>query len=515
MSLSLARTYQLGDDELRHSIIWALTPEKKIELAHGKPWWFYGRPEQWAPIGDWRWWLINAGRGWGKTRTGAEWIVDKARRYPGCRIALVAMTFTDGRDTMIEGVSGILNILHPAEFRDGNIERGWNRSLGEIFMANGSHMKLFSSERPRQLRGPAHHFTWGDEPAYWYDAALGTDRDTTWSNLNIGLREPRRKDWALPFRGQGILTTTPRRVPLLKVPDQLLKDQPSKAGLMQRADTIVTIGTSMDNVYNLEAAYRDAVITPLLGTTLGRQEIGGEMLEAVEGALWTEEMITLARDPQTSILPADLLKTVVGFDPAGGGGAGHDEHGIIVASSGGRAGDLHAYIRADYSRSMSVDEAARQVILAAFAYGADAIAYEKNQGQDWIPGTLRPVFESMREAGDIPDTWLLPTLEPQNAITNKFRRAQPVAALYAPLMRKVHHVDSLPVVEGQMTSWIPGESDSPDRMDALVWAVTWLMGTGPMRAAVASPAQRERGGRRAGMPSSQLPAVYGSRGNRR
>lgn len=508
MSLSLARRYQLAGPEQRLEVVGRLTEDEQRQLLVSQPWWWYGRPEQFAPTGQWRWWLINAGRGWGKTRCGAEWIVQKARQFPGCRIALVAMTFKDGRDTMVEGDSGILSVLNPRELRGGSIDTGWNRSHGALFMANGSMMQIFTSEKPRALRGPQHHFVWGDEPAYWQDVSRGTDRDSTFSNMNIGLRLKGKPDW-VSYRAQGILTTTPRMVPLLKVPDEIATKTPAKAGLMQRRDTIVTRGTSMDNLHNLEPAYRESVIEPVLGTTLGRQELGGELLEEVEGALWTQEMITSSRGP----LPVDVAKTVVAYDPSGGGGAGHDEHGIILASSAGLVGNLHAYIRGDFSGNMTVSHAARQVIRVAIAYGADAIVYEKNQGQDWIPRTIELEFADMVREGEFGPDVKLPTVEYVDAIKNKYQRARPVAALYEGAGH-VHHVEPMPVLEGQQTTWIPEETNSPDRLDALVWAVSWLMKVGAMRVGIASPAARERGGRRAGQPNSAMPATYGLRSGR-
>ena len=159
-----------------------------------------------------------AGRGWGKTRTGAEWIAEKARRYPGARCGLVAQTAADGRDVMVEGESGLLSVLDPAELRGGAIDSAWNRSLGELFLANGSRFKIYSSEKPQKLRGPQHHFVWGDEPTYWYDHAKGTAKDTTFSNMVIGCRLPARPGWDADYRSQVCLTCTPRRTALLKVP---------------------------------------------------------------------------------------------------------------------------------------------------------------------------------------------------------------------------------------------------------------------------------------------------------
>lgn len=496
-----------------------LSTDAQKSIALGLAWWFIGRPEQFAPSGFWRWWLISAGRGFGKTRSGAEWSAAKARKYPGARIALVAVSYADGRDTMVEGDSGLLSVLHPSELRGGTIEAAWNRSLGELFLANGSRFKIYSSERPRQLRGPQHHFVWGDEPAYWNDADKGTGKDSTFSNVNIGLRlrPPRNGLWDREYRPQGVLTTTPRRVPLLKVPDEMAKLEPSTAGLYQRPDVVITLGSTMDNIDNLADDYRAAVVDPMIGTTLGRQELGGEMLEDVEGALWIQAVIDATRVIAEAM--PQLSKTAVAFDPSGGAGIGHDEMGIVVGGVTGTRLDMHMYVTKDLSQNCTPTEAAKIAIKAYYAYGCSAIVYEKNQGQDWIPTTFEATWKDMITSGEIPDDIYhqMPTMEPVTAVKDKYQRARPVAGLYE--QKRVHHVGVLGTLEGQQTTWVPDDGlPSPDRLDALVWLITWLYGMGPNRADVASAAKREnrRGGRRADMPSSRLPAVYdGRRSGRR
>lgn len=523
MSLSLAQRLKYASVEERAIFVKRLTPEQATEIAAGiEPWWLYRRPEQAQPAGCRRWWLICAGRGWGKTRTGAEWLVQKARDHPGARCALIATTFTDGRDTMVEGESGLLSVLRPHELRGGTVETAWNRSLGELFMANGSRFKIFSSEKPRQLRGPQFHYAWGDEPAYWDDAARGAARDSTFTNANFALRLPPRKEWPDNgnWKGEGVLTTTPRAVPLMKVPDEVLKQNSKLAGLMQRDDVTMTRGRTLDNIDNLSDEYREAVIDPLIGTTLGLQELDAEILEDVDGALWTTDLIAAGRVEETP----ELARVVVTLDPAGGGGIGHDEHGVIVAGSAGVRGESDFYVIADLSANCTVTEAARRAILAYIEYQADAIVFEKNQGQDWVRTTIQSTFDEMVRTGEIERFPL--SIQDVTAGRSKTLRAQPVAGLYEQGttrdaggtlhgVGRVHHVGLLSVLEGQMTSWVQGDSDSPDRLDALVYAILWLYGEGPSRADVASPAHRERRGRRPGMPSSRLPAVYGTRGRSR
>src|SRR5665647_3177721 len=208
------------------------------------------RPNQLPPAGDWLTWLILAGRGWGKTRTGAEYTAELARTYPGARIALVAATFADGRDTMVEGESGLLAVLDENELRGGSQDLAWNRSMGELFLANGSRFKDYSSEKPRQLRGPQHHFAWADEAAAWLDAHKGTIKDTTWSNLLFGLRLPAQPGWPAGYRTRVIVTTTPRPLALIKVPDSVLEREPHRAGIIQRPSTVTTRGSTRENLAN-------------------------------------------------------------------------------------------------------------------------------------------------------------------------------------------------------------------------------------------------------------------------
>jgi phage terminase large subunit-like protein len=286
----------------------------------GVSWAEVARDEQRPPGGDWFVWLILAGRGWGKTRTGAEWAAARAREFPGCRIALVAQAFGDGRDTMVEGESGLLGVLEPRELRGGDQERAWNRSLGELFLANGSRFKIFSSEKPRQLRGPQHHFAWCDEPFTWYDAHKGPDQDTTWSNLLLTLRlsiggsEPRV-----------VVTGTPRPVRLLTQRDR------EPVGLLHRASTVIVRGHTDENLANLAPSFRAEVIDPVRGTRLGRQELAAEVLEDVPGALWKRAWIDERR--RVTQRPAFWRRKVMGLDPADGVESG-DEQAFTIAGQG-------------------------------------------------------------------------------------------------------------------------------------------------------------------------------------
>lgn len=432
------------------------------------------RPEQIPPMHlGWRWWLACAGRGWGKTRACAEWIASMARRYPGARCALIAQTFGDGRDAMVEGESGLLAVFDPWELRGGSVDTAWNRSMGELYLANGSSFKIFSSEKPRALRGKQFHFIWGDEPAYWEDAKSGTVKDTTFFQANIALRLPARKGWDNEFKARGVLATTPRRVALMKVPDAVVAEHPERAGLLQRTDTFVARGKTMDNVHNLTKDYYDEVVAPLLGTEMGRQELDAELVEDVEGALWRQAQIDADR-VQPDAVPI-LRSRVVCFDPAGGAGAGHDEQGIIVAGATGQRPAVDVYVLADMSKNCTPTEAARTALLATVEYEAHTVVYEKNQGQDWIPTVLAQVWQQLIDEGLASGP--PPAFRPVNATQSKKLRAQPVATMSE--QHRVHHVGVLDELEAQQTTWVAKEDsgkdvDSPDRLDAFVHAATWL-----------------------------------------
>ena len=380
------------------------------------------------------------------SRTAAEWSLIKARRFPGCRIALVAATAADIRDTMIEGESGLLACLEPDEFRGGSIDSGYNRSLSEIVLRNGSRFKGYTAEKPRKLRGPQHHFAWADEAAYWSDAYKGVVTDTTWSNLVIGTRLPPRRDWPKDYQSQIVVATTPRPVALLRSTDK----DPSRAGLMQRETTVVTRGRTSDNLANLSSTYKATVVAPMLGTRLGRQELDGELLEERENALWKRDDIDAQRmDP--SDLP-DLVRVVVGVDPAVSDGESAAQTGIIVA---GASRDGHGYVLADYTIRGTPMQAMKRAVEAYEEFQADRIVAEINNGGDYIGTLLRTV-----DAGV--------AYRPVRASRGKAVRAEPVSALYE--QQRVHHAGSFPQLEDEMVMWAPGDSVSPDRMDALVWA---------------------------------------------
>lgn len=379
------------------------------------------RPDQLPPDTDWLLWLILAGRGWGKTRTGAEWLAKEAVQQPNTRWAVVAPTFTDARDTCVEGESGLQPVLN----RYRMIKR-WNRSLGELTLRNGSLIKLFSAEEPDRLRGPQHHGAWCDELAAWR-------YDDTWTQLRFGLR--------LGTTPRICATTTPK-------PRRLIKS------LVARADTLITRGSTFDNAANLSAAALDELRTLYEGTRTGRQELHGELLDDVEGALWSAVLLD---EHRTTEPPPVHNRLVVAIDPAVTSGEGSAETGIVVAC---RTPDGHIHVLADESMRGTPDTWARAAVAAYERWSADCIVVEGNQGGDLHATVIHTI------APNLP-------VKKVTATVGKRLRAEPVSALYE--QGKVHHVGVFPVLEEQMTTWTPDDKGpSPDRLDALVWAVTNL-----------------------------------------
>jgi phage terminase large subunit-like protein len=375
----------------------------------------YARPEQRPPVGDWRTWLILAGRGWGKTRTGAEWIRSLQHTMP--RMAIIAPTFADARDTCIEGESGLRAIC-----KDGEIVK-WNRSLGELEFATGAKVKLFSGDQPDRLRGPQHYSVWFDELAAFQYV------QEAWDMAMFGLR--------LGGNPRALVTTTPRPLPLVK---RLLSD----------ATTHVTRGSTYDNRANLAPAFFAEIVTRYEGTRLGRQELNAELLDDVEGALWSRAVIEANRVTKFE----NPITIVVGVDPKANA-AVESETGIVVAAL---CQDGHIYILDDASVNDLPERWAKQVASAYHRWKADRVIAEVNQGGDMVVSTLR-VSEP-----NLPITKV-------HATKGKWTRAEPISALYE--QGRVRHVGAFPKLEDQMCTWLPGE-DSPDRLDAMVWAVTNL-----------------------------------------
>ena len=393
------------------------------------------RPEQ-IPTSDtsWNTWLYLAGRGAGKTRTAAEWLAYQASSNPKTRWAIAAPTYGDVRDTCAEGQSGIVNVL-----REYGTLKDYNRSIGEIFLTNGSRIKLFSGEEPDRFRGPQFHGGWFDElAAFKYPDA--------WDQYQFGLR--------LGDHPQTIVTTTPR-------PTKLIKD------LMKREGVIVQRGSTFDNAANLAPSALAELKHRYDNTRLGRQELYGEILDNVEGALWTREMIERARVDKAP----SLIRVVVAIDPAVTSSATSDETGIVAA---GLSANGEYYILDDKSLRASPDAWARQAVNLYHEHNADKIVAETNNGGDMVLLLLQQVDASV------------PTKK-VTATRGKQLRAEPISSLYE--QARVHHVGYFPELEEQMCEWTPISSDSPDRLDALVWALTELNSGGSTMLALAAMAK--------------------------
>jgi phage terminase large subunit-like protein/DNA-directed RNA polymerase subunit RPC12/RpoP len=416
-----------------------------------RPWKEIARPEQLPPPGDWMTWLILAGRGWGKSRTAAEWAAERGRRYPGSRIALVGKTFADARDTMLEGESGLIACFNRDEFRNHSEDDGYNRSIGEIRLANGTHYKTYSAEKPWRLRGPQHHAAWCDEAAFWQDASRGLISDTTWSNLVITLRLPKKPGWDGEYQPQVVVATTPRPVALLRSTDP----DPARSGLMQRETTIITRGRTMDNIANLSEAYKDNVIAPLMGTRLGRQELDAEILEDMPGALWKREWIDRNRVSNPALVP-DLIRVVVGVDPSVTDGESSAQTGIVVA---GAANNGRGYVLGDFTLRGSPMETMSKAISVFHEFKADRVIGEVNQGGDYLRTLIKTIDPNI-------------PFQAVRATRGKAIRAEPISSLYE--QNRISHVGTFSRLEDEMCSWLPTDPVSPDMMDAAVWALWGL-----------------------------------------
>lgn len=391
------------------------------ELDELSLWPLEARDEQLTPPGDWLVWLLLAGRGFGKTRTAAEDVAAYGLENPGVRIAVVSETFGDGRDVCVEGRAGLLSALPRQAIAN------WNRSLGELVLTNGSHYKLFAGEKPDQLRGYEHHRAWLDELAKFRYAR------ETWDQLMFGLRAGERP--------QAIVTTTPRPIGIIRE-------------LKSRSDVVVTTGSTFDNAANLSEAALRQLRERYEGTRLGRQELSGELLDDVPGALWTRAMVDAAH---TKTAP-DMERVVVAIDPAVTSGEDSDETGIVVV---GKGVDGRGYVLADRTCRLSPDGWARRAVTASDEFAADRIVAEVNNGGDLVERVIRTVASRI-------------SYKKVHASRGKRVRAEPIAALYE--QGKVLHVGSFPELEDQMCSFVPeGMDGSPDRVDALVWALTELM----------------------------------------
>jgi predicted phage terminase large subunit-like protein len=395
-----------------------------MQIAQARVMWanIKARANQLPPDTNWKNWLILSGRGWGKTRTGSEWIVWKALQQPKTRWAVVASTSADITDTCFEGESGIISVLNRYGIYS---EEAYNRTRSAYTLPNGSRIKGFSAEKPDRLRGPQHHGAWCDELAAW-------EYPETWDQLQFGLR--------LGEHPQTVVTTTPRPTKIIK---ELIKD----------SDTIVTRGSTYENADNLAASTLVTLQAKYADTRLGRQELFGEILDDNPGALWNRSMLETARVKEAPY----LTRIVVGIDPAVTSGEDSDSTGIVVA---GLSADAHYYILADYTLKASPQVWAEKAVYAFELHKADRIIAETNNGGDLVVHLLQQVKNTI-------------PVKKVTASRGKAVRAEPIAALSE--QGKLHMVGYFPELEDELCEYEPGVSNkSPDRMDAMVWAVTEL-----------------------------------------
>ena len=383
------------------------------------------RDSQLTPSGNWAVWLILAGRGWGKTRTGGTDAALYALKNPNVRVAVVVPTFGDLKRVAFGGESGILSYLPKSCLLSGR-GQGYNSSAQEIRLYNGSIIQGFSAAEPERLRGPQFHRAWCDEIAAWvYPEAF--------DQLMFGLR--------LGDNPQCVITTTPK-------PSQIIKS------LLKRKGTAVTRGSTFENQENLASAALEQLREKYEGTRLGRQELYAEVLDDIEGALWNHRIIEKAKIEEQEI--PQMQRVVVAIDPAVTGNENSDETGIIVA---GRGVDEKFYVLDDRSLRGSPDTWAQAAVSAFNEWKADRIVAEVNNGGDLVEKVIRTIDRS------VPYT-------PVRASRGKILRAEPIAALYE--QGKVSHCGVFRELEDQMTSYTPQSKKSPDRLDALVWALTEL-----------------------------------------
>lgn len=436
--MSAIEKLALLDEETRAEVINSMDAEA-IKRIIGD-WDFFARPKQQPPPGHWNIWMILAGRGWGKTQTGAQWVRQKIAGGAR-RLGLVGPTAADVRDVMVEGPSGIIEAFShlPRDQRPA-----YTPGKRRITWPNGALAFTYSAEEPNRLRGPQHDFAWGDETAAW-------QYPDAYDQLMFGLRLGRHP--------QLLITTTPK-------PTKLIRDLAKRAtgcfdlrsGAVTHADVAMTRGSTYENVANLATTFINETIRKYEGTSLGRQELYAEILEDLEGALWNSSMIEPYRVLPGQQIP-DMKRIVVAVDPSVTSKNTSAECGIVVIGLGV---DGHMYVFYDGSLRGTPNAWAKRVVELYHLYTADRIIGEVNNGGELVEAVLRNID------ANIPYSAV-------NASRGKTRRAEPIVGMYE--QGKVHHVGTLALLESQMTTWRDDLGmPSPDRMDALVWGATELSG---------------------------------------
>ncbi len=406
-----------------------MTLREEEIVALNQDWFLTARREQFPPShNNWFIWVLMAGRGFGKNFAGANWIINEHQFGGAKNSAIIAATSGDLRRNCIDGPSGVVQIA-PSWFRPE-----YKPTQNKLVWPNGTETHLYTSEKPERLRGPNHDRAWGDELSYWRYA------HQVWDNLMMTMRYGSDNKF--------VITMTPRPIEIVR----RLEDR-SK---MENSDTIFSRGSSYDNLQNLSGEFAET-IKRYKGTHLERQEIYGEYTGDVDGALWTRHLIDQNRREE---VPSKLIRIVVGVDPAVTGGEYADLTGIVVVGLvSGK--DPHAYVLGDYSMKGSPSEWAKKVVQVYHHHDASLVVAEKNQGGEMVSEVLRNVDR------DLP-------IKLVHASKGKVARAEPVALLDE--QHRIHHIGVLPELEDEMCAFVPGDmKESPDRVDARVWAITELL----------------------------------------
>ncbi len=426
-NLPIRKVKELVGEEVFRDYLDTLNGQQLTHLLYD--WRSWARPEQINPPGDWSIWLYLAGRGAGKTRTGAEWIKERVENGKARFIALVSQAAADARDVMVEGESGILAVYAQ---NDPNAPK-YEPSKRRIVWPNGAQATIYTAEDPDQLRGPSHDTAWVDEIAAFRNIP------DLWSNLMLGLRLGDSKCF---------ISTTPRAIKFIK--DLVHPD---------RTDVYVTKGRTRDNYANLSKPFLNEIITKYEGTRLGRQELEAEILEDIEGALWSRSTLDKNRVDKA---PDDIIKIIVALDPTVATIETATETGIIVM---GKTAKGHGYCLADKSSTFSPSGWAKKAVELYHQWEANRIVAEKNNGGEMVDLTIKTHDKTV----PVKLVW---------ASRGKLIRAEPVAALDE--QGKLHMVGSYPKLEDELCTY-EGDGDSPNRLDAYVWAATDLLVSGIRR----------------------------------
>jgi phage terminase large subunit-like protein len=419
-----------------HEVLKTLTPAECEEILHC--WELWARPKQLAPKGNWKILLALAGRGFGKTRMGTEWVRQQIKAGKS-EIGCVAPTKGDVRAIMVEGPSGLLNVCSKTDKTNRGVFLGfpvWSPTNNTVTWANGAKARFYSAEDPERLRGPNLQAAWCDELCSW------NRMQETWDMLQMTLR--------IGKNPQIFISTTPKPSKLLIALNERAETEPDKV--------IRVSGSSYDNAENINL---DA-LKAFEGTRLGRQELYAEILTQAAGALWTADILKAAYDPSITdtvkFAEENLARVIVSVDPAITSNVESDDTGIIVAGV-----DINGigYILEDHTGKFTPQGWASKAISLYHKFSADTIVAEKNQGGDMVRSTLQSEDETI-------------PVRLVHASRGKYARAEPVSSLYE--QGKVKHARDLDKLEQQMTTWEPlGSIGSPDRLDACVWAITNLM----------------------------------------